>query len=630
MGSRARLYIFGCIGLLACTFFCTAAEPPWMEVRSPNFTVISDASVKQARRVAKTLEQFRVLLQTVLALKVDPGSPLIVFAARDGEGLKALLPGDRKEKGALQPTGMFLAGPEKNFVILRTDIPDEQRYHIIYHEYVHMVMRLNFQSLPLWLAEGLAELFAHANISDKESSFGDASPEFLQVLRKLSIIPLSTLIAVTPDSPYYRQTDMARIFYAQSWALTHYLMLGDKGIHASQLREFLGLLQSGVSEQEATERALGDLKTLQQNLARYVGKGRYYHYKVPVRLHVNEGQYPARALSQAESLAMRGELLIHTDRLNEAKKMLEQALRLEPRSARANAGMGLIFMRLQDQGQAQEYLSKAIGLDSKSFLVQFYAAQLAYQKDGDYGAAETHLRKALAINPQFAPACGALSYILTMQGKKLPEALELAVKAANLQPADLSHRILVGQILMKTGKYDEATRIGERVLALAHTEAERREAESLLFMIKGRQERSLEAQKRAAALPKELTRIEDLRPAGAESETRRQAEATTGEQSPETTAPKIKSGAAGKVEGVIRSVRCEFPAIMDVVLDSNGKQYRLRSQNYREIQYWAGAASGNDGFRPCEQLEGKLVEIEFLSVSGQEYSGIIRSVTWKR
>jgi hypothetical protein len=129
-----------------------AQEETWCEIKSPNFTVISNTSISQARRVAKSLEQFRAVLQSTLpTLKVDPRFPLVVFAVRDQLSLRALLPDDRKEEGAAQPVGIFLPDTGKNIVLLRTDVPGDYSYHVLYHECVHMAVNLNFQSLPLCL-----------------------------------------------------------------------------------------------------------------------------------------------------------------------------------------------------------------------------------------------------------------------------------------------------------------------------------------------------------------------------------------------------------------------------------------------------------------------------------------------
>src|SRR3990172_2712818 len=54
--------------LLLAALPLAAAEKPekWIEVRSPNFTIVSNASEKQARRAAEEFEQIRAVFQTAL------------------------------------------------------------------------------------------------------------------------------------------------------------------------------------------------------------------------------------------------------------------------------------------------------------------------------------------------------------------------------------------------------------------------------------------------------------------------------------------------------------------------------------------------------------------------------------
>jgi hypothetical protein len=55
-----------------------------VEVRSPHFTVVSDASGKEAQQVAAEFEQFRVVYRTALPhARIDPGKPVIVLAVKD-------------------------------------------------------------------------------------------------------------------------------------------------------------------------------------------------------------------------------------------------------------------------------------------------------------------------------------------------------------------------------------------------------------------------------------------------------------------------------------------------------------------------------------------------------------------
>ena len=104
----------------------SAAERPWIEVRSPNFVVVSNAGEKQARRTAGQFERIRNVFQSGLNMRVDPGKPIIILAARDENTLKQLIPSFYERKGQTHPVGIFQAGEEKHFVALRLDIPGDQ------------------------------------------------------------------------------------------------------------------------------------------------------------------------------------------------------------------------------------------------------------------------------------------------------------------------------------------------------------------------------------------------------------------------------------------------------------------------------------------------------------------------
>jgi tetratricopeptide (TPR) repeat protein len=295
---------------------------------------------------------------------------------------------------------------------------------------------------------------------------------------------------------------------------------------------------------------------------------------------------------------------------------------LDSRSAQANEGMGLLYMRRKDQAQAMKYFAAAAELDSKSLLSHLYASQLAWDRQ-DLTTAENHLRKALAISPNYLPACKNLSQLLMRQDKK-EEALELAKKAADLEPAEMFNRINIGRILISMEKYDEAERLARNLLTIAGKDIDRRGIEGLLDSIKAHQEMILMEQRRAEAVKEKLRQIEEQRQKDVELAKRHQEEIEARRQ--QSKAAPIKTGPAVKIKGVIRSVKCTDPSIIDIVLDAGGKQQQLRAQNYYQVEYWAVGASGKDGFEPCDELEGKRVEIEFLSVTGQEFSGLIRSV----
>ncbi len=617
VGSKIRILCVG-LCLVASTIFCAAAEEPWIEVKSPNFIILSNGSQRQARRVAKQFEQFRYVLRTLLPkLKVDSGTPLTVFAVPNEKDFKALLPGDHIQKGAKEVSGFFQSGAEKNFVVLRTDAPPEWSYHTIYHEYVHMAMRLNFQGLPLWLTEGLAEFYGNAEIGDKESNLGKPSANMLHILAKSALIPIADFLAITQDSPYYREQQKANLFYAQSWALTHYLMIGDKRAHFGQMVELLNLLQAGVPEKGAAGRAFGDLRALEKNLASYVGSRSFYYQPVRVQLNVQEDQYAVRTLSAADSIGARGDLLAHVGRLEEARTMLEQALQLDPRSTLANEGLGLVHWRLRKLDEARKYFSAAVALDSRSYIARYFAAQLAYRQDSDFAAAEAHLRKAIDINPLYAPAYALLSYVLMLKPETLPEALEMSRMAVKLDPSNTENYLTVGRILIQMNRLDEAQSHAERLLAAARTQADREAADALLLIIKYRREDIPTQQASASRGKARSPNLEE----GLEAERKLQASRELS---------RIPKGSAGKLAGRILSARCDYPATLEIGLDANGKQQTLHAENYFNVEFWATGDSIGKNLDPCKDLEGKRAEIEYWSVTGQPFLGLIKSIALEK
>jgi tetratricopeptide (TPR) repeat protein len=604
--------------ILACVLLYSDDKDVWLEVKSPNFTVISNGSVGQAQHVARSLEQFRAVFQSALPeLRVDPGYPLIVFAVRDDQSLKTLV---SVVPGNAERLGTFLAGPERNLIAFRLDLAGDMANHVIYHEYAHVIVQLNYETLPLWLSEGLAELYGYATVANRSAGLGKTSREFLRILKSSRMIPLDILMNAGADSPLYRQREESQIFYAQSWALTHYLLLGDNRTHSAQVKEYLRLLRDKVPPQGAIQRAFGDLAELRLRLEKYVKGYRIDYYPTKARFVLDENNYPARTLSAAESRSYRGWLLTFTNRLDEARAMLEEALRLDSRNVSANEAMGFLALRLHDRDQARRYLQVAADSGSTSFLTQYYAAQLALEQSGANTAiAAGYLHNALEISPNSVPASDMLAQVLLTQETQLPEALELAQKVAGQEPGNWQYRVRIGWILLKMGRMEESSAVGETLRDSASTPEERGELDSLLFQIRERRERVLDTARRVDAL-REAQQKEAQQREAVEPEER-----TEDQDLSEKSLPK-RTGPVKKRRGFVQSVTCNSSAILDVVLTSNGKQHKFRAENYYRIQYRTIGFLWKTAFEPCTDLGKRRIEIEYWSVSGQEYSGVIKSI----
>jgi hypothetical protein len=212
-----------------------AAAEGWVEVRSPSFTVVSDGSEKDARKILRQFERVRSLLQEVWpGARVDTTRPVTILAVRGESGLHALLPEFWEKKGSVHPAGIFVDAPDRGWVALRMDVADfregdeawDNPYLIVFHEYVHVVVRLNFGSLPAWLNEGLAEFWGNTIVENDRVYEGRHIPYHLYTLRERTPLSLPALFAVKHGSPEASEHNRATIFYAESWALVHYLVVG--------------------------------------------------------------------------------------------------------------------------------------------------------------------------------------------------------------------------------------------------------------------------------------------------------------------------------------------------------------------------------------------------------------------
>lgn len=241
----------------------------WFEVKSPHFLIYSDAGEGQARQVAMKLEQFRAVIEKAMpALRISSSRPTKVFAVRDEKTLKALLPSYWERKGGMRPAGVFIPGGSQSLAAMRLDTGDTS-YRIIRHEYFHDLESLNFHSLPVWLTEGLAEFLANSDIRDDKARLGMPSIQ-LMYLRKMTPIPLRDLLLAGTNSPLYRQEDRAQIFYSQSWALTHMLMMSPGMGNGKKMNEFIQHLRDGDEEISAFEKTFGQVQDVERSLGEYV------------------------------------------------------------------------------------------------------------------------------------------------------------------------------------------------------------------------------------------------------------------------------------------------------------------------------------------------------------------------
>src|SRR5271165_163873 len=452
------------LGLLIAAAPLAARDKPenWIEVRSQHFVVSTNSNEKQGRRIADQFERMRSVFHIRFPnLQIDPPSPIIILALKDEKDFRALEPPAYLAKGQLKLGGLFMRAPDKNYVLMRVDAGGDHPYAVIYHEYTHLLLGKAAEWLPLWLNEGLAEFYQNSEIHEKEVKLGEPSAENLALLREQRLLPLATLFAVDEKSPYYHEENKGSIFYAESWALTHFFQMKDFQDHAHRLTDYAELLANNVNPVDAAKGAFGDLQKLQSALEGYVRQASFY-FKMAASTDVDEAAFRVQPLPSVAADALRADFLAYEERVADSRSLLDRVLKDDPNNVSAHETMGLLEFRQGHLDEAKKWYGQAVQLDSQSFLAHYYFAAMSMngsRSSSDDAQVESSLRSAIKLNPSFAPAFDTLAVFLGTRHRNLDEAHMMGLTAVSLDPGNIRYRLNVANVLMVTNHAQNAVQV---------------------------------------------------------------------------------------------------------------------------------------------------------------------------
>jgi TonB family protein len=471
--------------LATCAPSAGAQTDTWLEVHTPHFLIVTNSNEKEGRRVARQFEGMRSVFQRVFPdAELDRAASMLVFAVQDKRTLREFEPEAYLGAGQLNLVGLFLSAPEKNYILILPNAPGVRPYAPIYHEYAHFVFSLRPQWMPLWLSEGIAEFYQNTEILDDKVRLGKGDPYLQSVLERNPLLPLPTLFAVDQHSPYYHEEDKGSIFYAESWALTHYLKDKDDLEGGHRLTDYLDLLQRKVDPVAAATQVFGDLNQLQQDLKKYAVSTGYAISEISGSTDVDDSSFTAQTLTQAQADNLRAEFLAHDGRESEARALVQGVLHEDGANVAARETMGYIALRDEKFDEARKWCQEAIKLDSQSFVAHYFLALASIRGGMPNKAArasvEDSLRAVITLNPSFALGYDALAMFYAQRGTNLPEAYELIEKAVQMAPGVPEVRVDEAQVLSAMNKNEDAADVLEMALKMAHTPEQTAAVENIL------------------------------------------------------------------------------------------------------------------------------------------------------
>jgi hypothetical protein len=176
----------------ATTPAASAKGPAWLRLDTPGFVVIGDAGEKRLQAIAADLERFREALSKMLPEGATSSAvPMVVIAFGRDKGLEPLAPvyqGKPVEVG-----GLMLDAPDIQYIALSAQGDRDDRLQIVFHEYAHTIIANDSPRLPLWLNEGLAELYSTFTLRDRgrEGVLGRVKLPCLELLKQKLPLPMA-------------------------------------------------------------------------------------------------------------------------------------------------------------------------------------------------------------------------------------------------------------------------------------------------------------------------------------------------------------------------------------------------------------------------------------------------------
>jgi tetratricopeptide (TPR) repeat protein len=171
----------------------------------------------------------------------------------------------------------------------------------------------------------------------------------------------------------------------------------------------------------------------------------------------------ARAPERGTLYELRGLLMLRGSRYDPARIAFEKALELDPRSARAKAGLAAVAAESGDLAGAIALFDEASVLAPHEGGYAYSAAQLTLAS-GDIAGAEARLRDVVRQHPDALGARNDLAWLLAGKGEDLDFALKLALDANRRRPAPEVLDTL-GWVYYQRGEMNEAVAALEQAAA---------------------------------------------------------------------------------------------------------------------------------------------------------------------
>src|SRR5579871_457670 len=460
---------FWLVALPLITSVSAAAD--WRVLRDPHVTLYTQAGDESSRELFSRFAQLRLFF---LGQKIVPTRAL--------PPLRALLFASEKEyapyRFAAWSDAYYAASGSRYYIVLPDSGPNVAT--MAAHEYAHFVLGASGLRLPLWLSEGVAEVFATVRIGERGGSVVADSFKHHARLRRRPWLPLTVLTGIQPDAPELAPRDAREIFYAESWALASMLILSDT--YGPAFPRFREALNAGQSSEAAL---LSVYSTTLDDVARDLDAW----VRRPSRPIVHLAAAPVETTSVETTLVSEREMqLLLADvfasggELDRSEAMYLSAVHEVPQSADAWAALGTISLRRGKNDEARDRWRRAIALGINDPDICYRFAALASWAGESADAIRPALERAIQLRPDFDDAHFLLAMIERNSGRYAGAVTQLRAMRSITPQRAYAYWSALADAYTELGQREEAVTAARQAAESATTPDERAHASTLGYI----------------------------------------------------------------------------------------------------------------------------------------------------
>ena len=620
-------------------------EPKWIEVHSIHFSVLTDAGDKRGREVALRMEQMRTVFgQLILRDKLNMPVPITIVALKSDKQYGLVAPA----KQTMAP-GFYVPDADRVYIVL--NLFESDPWRAVAHPLAHYFLNYNYPPTQGWFDEGLAEYFGSIYLGKQieigadpellpewhEDAFEDVlrrdpnTPQSLtQLLSSPVWISMTDLFTMKHDGSGTREGTHNTLYYAQSWAVIHYLLNKNKLPEAGTYFDLVlnqkmpvekAMVQafdmSPAQMEDAVKAYFQSLSGLgialdqsKKPVANPVDPPQPYHFALP--FDADELSMTVNPVKDGDAEAVIADVMARIpEHRDQALHDFERLTADLKDNEAARRGLAWNDMRQKRFDAAAEELEKAAELNPRDPWIWYYRSVLKYQKaqatrQEMQGLANMmqDLRAVTDWYPEFADAYNMLG-MARVEGGGINSALEAQREAIALAPRNTEYQFNLGQIYVAGKKWDAARQVFTRLKAgtdRAAASAAKQQLEDLdtlqKYGIRPQRAGQDEAPAGAASTPSAGAKAPAKAASRAETEADEDADVPPQPSKPATAAP------LQFLKGKIVSSDCSKPPEATVTILSGMTTYKMHAADYKSL-----VVIGEDQFS-CE-WKNRLVSVNY-------------------